>query len=215
MKLQWDNSDVTWEPLNSLRKDNPVTLAKYAHDKGITNKCGWKWSRKINKRPKKLIRMLCNASQKATARKAVKNKFGVQIPIHPMHALKLDCLNRNTKWRNALQLEINQLLKFKTFLIYNKGEIDLKNYTYVPLLMVFDIKFNGRHKCWYVANGSVTNKLGDEIYSGIVGIDSVCIAFNTGSTQRTTSLSRRRILCFPTVTVQGKDLHNCWPRIWS
>ena len=118
LKIQWDNSDVTWEPLNSLRKDDPVTLAKCADDKDITNERGWKWSQKINKRPKKLLRMLCiNASQKATARKAAKYKFGVQIPKHPMHTLELDCLNGNTKWRNALQLEIDQLLKFETFLI--------------------------------------------------------------------------------------------------
>ena len=143
VKIQWDNGDVTWKPLNSLRKDNPVTLAKYAHNNGITNECGWKWSSKINKQPKKLLQMLrINASQKATARKAVKYNFGVQILKHPMHTLELDCLNRNTKWRNALQLKINQLLKFKTFLIYDKGEIKLKDYTYVPLLMVFDVKFD-------------------------------------------------------------------------
>ena len=63
-KIQWDNGDVTWEPLNSLRKDNPVTLAKYAHKKGITNECGWKWSRKINKRPKKLLHMLASTQAK-------------------------------------------------------------------------------------------------------------------------------------------------------
>ena len=42
--------------------------------------------------------------------------------------------------------------------------------------MVFDVKFDGQHKCWYVANGSVTDELGDDIYSGVVGIDSVRIA---------------------------------------
>ena len=137
VKIQWDNGDVTWEPLNNLRKDDPVTLAKYAHKKGITNKRGWKWSRKINKHPKKLLQMLrINASQRGAARKTVKYKFGVQIPKHPMHTLELDRLNGNTKWQDALQLEIDQLLKFETFLIYRKGKIDLKNYTYVPLLMV-------------------------------------------------------------------------------
>ena len=55
VKIKWDNGNVTWEPLNNLRKDNPVTLAKYAHDKGITNEQGWKWSCKINKRPQKLL----------------------------------------------------------------------------------------------------------------------------------------------------------------
>ena len=93
-----------------------------------------------------------------------------------MHALKLDRLNRNTKWQDALQLKIDQLLKFETFLIYKKGQIDLENYTYVPLLMVFDVKFDGQHKCWYIANGSVTDELGDDIYSGVMGIDSVRIA---------------------------------------
>ena len=93
-----------------------------------------------------------------------------------MHALKLDCLNGNAKWQDALQLEIDQLLKFNAFLIYNKGDINLKGYTYIPLLMVFDVKFEGQHKCQYVANGSVTNKLTDNIYSRVVGIDSVQIA---------------------------------------
>ena len=119
--------------------------------------------------------MLCiNAGQKADAKHVVKYKFGVQTLKHPMHTLKLDCLNGNTKWHEALQLEIDQLIKFNTFLICNKGDIDLKDYTYVLLLMVFNVKFDGQHKCWYVANGS--NKLGDEIYSGVVGIDWVQIA---------------------------------------
>ena len=70
LRYNGDNGDITWEPLNGLRKDDPVTLAKYAHEKGITNERGWKWSRKINKRPKKLLRMLrINASQKGAARK--------------------------------------------------------------------------------------------------------------------------------------------------
>ena len=91
-------------------------------------------------------------------------------------ALKLDCLNRNTKWHCALQLKINQLLKFNMLLICNKGGINLKDYTYVPLLMVFDVKFDRQHKCCYVTNGSVTGDLGDEIYSSVVGIDSLQIA---------------------------------------
>ena len=42
--------------------------------------------------------------------------------------------------------------------------------------MVFNVKFDRQHKCCYVANTSVTDKLSDEIYSGVVGIDSVQIA---------------------------------------
>ena len=68
VQIKWDNSNITWEPLKSLRKNDPVTLAKYAHDKGITNKCRWKWSCKLNKQPQKLLHMLhINAGQKAAA----------------------------------------------------------------------------------------------------------------------------------------------------
>ena len=66
VQIKWDNSNITWEPLNSLRKNE--TLAKYAHDKGITNKRRWKWSCKLNKQPQKLLHMLhINAGQKAAA----------------------------------------------------------------------------------------------------------------------------------------------------
>ena len=118
VQIKWDNSNITWEPLNSLRKDNPVTLAKFTYGKGITNKCRWKWSRKFNKQLQKLLQILCiNAGQKAVAKHAAKYKFRVQIPKHPMHTLKLDRLNGN------------QLHKFNTFLVYIKGDIDLKDYT--------------------------------------------------------------------------------------
>ena len=42
--------------------------------------------------------------------------------------------------------------------------------------MIFDMKFNGQHKCHFVASSSITDQLRGDIYSWVVGIDSVCIA---------------------------------------
>ena len=103
-----------------------------------------------------------NAGQKAAAKCAAKYKFGVQIPKHPMHTIEPDGVNGNTKWQDSLQLAIDQLLKFNTFLICNKDDFNLKDYTYVLLLTVFDVKFDGQHKCHYVTNGSITGELRDE-----------------------------------------------------
>ena len=200
-------------------------LAKYAHDKGITNKRGWKWSRTLTKRPQKLWCMLCiNAGQKEVAKRAAKHKFGVQILRYPMYALELDCLNGSNKWQDALQLEIDQLLKFNTFLFYNKGNINLKNYTYLPLLMVFDMKFDGWHKCCCIANSSVAIKLGDEIYSRVVGIYSVQITLLLAQLN-SLQVCAGSISCaflqsqckekIYTITMQREDLHYCWSRIWS
>ena len=41
--VDWDNGTQTWEPLNLMAKQDPVTLALYGHDKGLLNKLGWKF----------------------------------------------------------------------------------------------------------------------------------------------------------------------------
>ena len=86
----------------------------------------------------------------------MKYKFGVQIPKHPMHRTRVGPPQRKPEMVGRTSAQNRPTTQVETFLIYEKGEIDLKNYTYIPLLMVFDVKFDGQHKCRYVANGSVT-----------------------------------------------------------
>ena len=38
--VTWDDSTQTWEPLNMMAKQDPVTLARYAHDHDLLNKPG-------------------------------------------------------------------------------------------------------------------------------------------------------------------------------
>ena len=41
--VNWDNGTQTWEPLNVIAKQDPITLARYAFDNGLLNKPGWKF----------------------------------------------------------------------------------------------------------------------------------------------------------------------------
>ena len=41
--VDWDDGSQTWEPMNILGKQDPVTVACYAHDKGLFNIPGWKF----------------------------------------------------------------------------------------------------------------------------------------------------------------------------
>ena len=41
--VQWDDGTQTWEPLNFMGKQDPMTLSCYAHHKGMLNKPGWKY----------------------------------------------------------------------------------------------------------------------------------------------------------------------------
>jgi hypothetical protein len=44
-----------------------------------------------------------------------KYKFGVQIPASISHALRLDKLNGNKLWEEAIQKEMDQLKEYETF----------------------------------------------------------------------------------------------------
>ena len=41
--VTWDDGMQTWEPLNMMAKQDPVMLARYAHDHDLLNKPGWKF----------------------------------------------------------------------------------------------------------------------------------------------------------------------------
>ena len=41
--FHWDDATKSWEPLNIILKQDPMTLACCAHDKGMFNEPGWKF----------------------------------------------------------------------------------------------------------------------------------------------------------------------------
>jgi hypothetical protein len=40
--VEWENGEITSEPLNILGKDNPVTCAVFAREHGLLEEEGWK-----------------------------------------------------------------------------------------------------------------------------------------------------------------------------
>jgi hypothetical protein len=38
IKVLWYTGEETWEPLNVLKKDDPVTIAQYVQEKGLKDK---------------------------------------------------------------------------------------------------------------------------------------------------------------------------------
>ena len=46
--VDWDDKTQTWEPLNTMAKQDPVTF--YAYDNGLLNEPGWKFLRRTAKR---------------------------------------------------------------------------------------------------------------------------------------------------------------------
>lgn len=49
VKVLWHNGDKSWEPMDVVRKDDPIVLASYAKEKDLIYKPGgrWRWARKL------------------------------------------------------------------------------------------------------------------------------------------------------------------------
>ena len=42
--VKWDTGEPTWEPLNNMKADDPVTIAAYAKEKELQNTPYWRWT---------------------------------------------------------------------------------------------------------------------------------------------------------------------------
>ena len=85
--------------------------------------------------------------------------FGCLIPINYMEAMQFDKENKNSKWYDAIKLEMESMQAYKVFRKWDKAILDKhkkvmnppKEYNKIKEYLVFAVKFNGRHKARLVA----------------------------------------------------------------
>ena len=176
--LKWEDGSETWEPLNIILKDDPVTCANYALKNDLLHTHGWTTLRKYAKNKKKLARM---NKQIARAHKNAgpKYKFGVEIPRNSKHARQLQEKLGHTKWTDAEQKEIGQLNDYTTFIDKGKRTPVPRGYRCIRVRFVYDCKHDLRHKARLVAGGHLT-PTDDSAYSGVVSLKSMRLALLIG-----------------------------------
>ena len=59
--VEWETRELTYEPLDVIAADDPVTCAIYAKDKGLLDKPGWRRFKSITKCESRLHRMMNQA----------------------------------------------------------------------------------------------------------------------------------------------------------
>ena len=169
VKIEWETGEVTDEPLSKVAKDAPVECALYAQENNLLDTPGWKRFKRMANRQKKLLRMV-NQAKLSSFRHAAKYMFGYEIPKNYKHALILDQKNGNTKWQDAIQLEIVQLHDYATFKDLGFGTSVPVGYRKITVHFVFAVKHDGRHKARLVAGGHLTLVPVDSVYSGVVSL---------------------------------------------
>ncbi len=167
--LEWENGEITSEPIGIIAKDDPVTLAQYALDNGLLDTPGWKRFRDLAKRQKKMLRLV-NQAKLRSYRESKRYKFGYEIPKDYLDAVRLDEQNNNTRWQDSVDIEMDQIHSYDTFRDLGKDAAIPNGYKKIRVHLVFDCKADGRHKARLVADGHLTDVPAESVYSGVISL---------------------------------------------
>ena len=81
-----------------------------------------------------------------------------------MEIMQFDSEYKNSKWYDAIKLEMGSTIEYKVFKKWDKALLDKhkkvmnspKGYNRIKVHLVFAVKFDGRHKARLVADGNLT-----------------------------------------------------------
>jgi hypothetical protein len=116
----------------------------------------------------------------STSPAGIKYKFGIQVPKGVKNSIDLDKKNGNQLWQEAIKTECKQLTDYQLFIVLDSEEDIPTGYQKIPYHMVFDVKYDLRHKARLVAGGNWTINDKEDIYSEVVRKDIVRIGFFLG-----------------------------------
>ena len=180
--IEWETGEQTWEPLSNIIASDPYTCAVYAKEHNLLNTPGWKLLKRHARTARRLIRTL-KKSKYRQARASRKYKHGWEVPRDYAHALQLDIHNGNNKWKEAIDLEIEQIKEYQVFKDFGKAVYEKNKITNAPeghqkirVHFVFDVKHCGKFKARLVADGHLTKEPMETVYSGVVSIRNLRLA---------------------------------------
>jgi hypothetical protein len=77
--VEWENGEITTEPLSVIAADDPVTCAVYAREHELLDVEGWKCFQNLAKHEKHFLRLVKQAKMKSY-RQSPKYKLGAESP---------------------------------------------------------------------------------------------------------------------------------------
>ena len=180
---------MTFEPLSIIAADDPVTCAAYAKENDLLALEGWHRFRSLAKKDK-VLAIAIKQSKIRQVRRSQTYMFGYLITRNYMEAMQFDSENNNSKWYDAIKLEMESMLEYKVFKKCDKAILDKHKKVMNPpkgyhtprikVHLVFAVKFDGRHKARLVADGHLSPEPIENIYSGVVSLRNLRLVIFLG-----------------------------------
>ncbi len=78
VQVLWDNDEKTWEPMHVIRKDDPLSLVRFAHYK-LTKANGWKWTKKYKNLIHRYVKLITRVNALQAQKEKSRNKYKFAI----------------------------------------------------------------------------------------------------------------------------------------
>ena len=102
--IQWKDGSTTWVTLKDIKESYPVQLADYVIQHQMDDEPAFAWW--ISHVNKKRARILSKLKAKYWVRT---HKYGIRVPKNVEEAKKIDAINGNTLWWDAIMLEMKNV----------------------------------------------------------------------------------------------------------
>jgi hypothetical protein len=172
--VRWTSGKETWEPLVHVKKDVPVMAADYIVKNNLHKPYSRGWAERILKKADNVyhtMRRAAGCSQNMM--------YGIKVPKNVAQALKFDKKNGNTLWQDAINKEMDALLKLNVFKFYPpsfKFKRD-DGWQFAPLHKIFEIKRDLRRKAREVIGGNLTDATEYDSYASTIRTENVRLIF--------------------------------------
>ena len=103
--------------------DDTVTCAAYAKENDLLALEGWHRFRSLAKKDKVLARAI-KQSKIRQVRRSQTYMYGYLIPRNYMEAMQFDSENKNSKWYDAIKLEMKSMFEYKVFKKWDKAILE-------------------------------------------------------------------------------------------
>ena len=180
LKVMFIDGSVKWIAMDAVLLQDPMPIVEYAKRMKLLKDPKFNIVETITKDKDKMQEY--RRAFKAKVSKAPRYHFGVEIPRNVTHAALLDKVNGNKLWEEATGKELKSINDHKVFRRVSEND-DMTEYKRIPYQIIFDCKHDGRRKARLVAGGHMTAPPTEDVYSGVVGMDTVRLAFAIGAMQ--------------------------------
>ena len=120
VQVEWETGEITFEPLSIIAADDPVTCAAYAKENDLLALEGCRRFRSLDMKDKVLTKAI-KQSRIRQVRRSQSDMFGYLIPRNYMEAMQFDSENKNSKWHDAIKLEMESMSEYKVFKKWDKA----------------------------------------------------------------------------------------------